>query len=108
MSSPGNAGVKRRAAERSGADDVALEDRDDVRRAEPDGIRVLVGVSFLGRTLSGDASLVVLHFTVDLARLPPHWPGHEVRGLLGSGQAAVPGLDRDVRAACQHVVQVPR
>ena len=85
----------------------ALHDGHDFRRAEHHRVRGLVGGCLLGGPLGRNPGTVVLQFPGDLARFPLHRPGHQRRRVIGRGQAAVPGLDRGVRAPGQHIVQVP-
>src|SRR5690606_37381586 len=79
---------------------------DELGGAEPDRVGLLVGVLLLGQALGLDPLGVVLDLALDLVVVPAERPGEEFGGLLGDGDAAVEGLDGDVRAPGQHVVEV--
>ena len=68
---------------------LSHHDRDDLRRPEPDRIRVLVRVGLLGGAFGGNPDAVVFHFPGDLARFPFHRAGHQVRRVVGRRQSAI-------------------
>src|SRR5690606_10601727 len=80
---------------------------DDLRGAVLDRVGLLVGVLLLGGPLGLHALAVVLDLPLHLLLVPAERPGHQPGGLLGDGDAAVPGLHEHPGAAGQHVVEVP-
>src|SRR5690606_33609895 len=80
--------------------------RHDVGGAVLHRVGLVVAVLFLRGAFGFDALAVVLHLAGELFVVPAERPGHQAGGLLGGGQAAVPGLDGDVGAPAQHVVEV--
>ena len=82
------------------------QDGHDVRRAEPDRVRVQIGAGVLRVALGRDPGAIVLDLPGHLPRPPSHRARHQPGGLLRHGHAAVPGLDRDMRAARQHIVKM--
>ena len=80
----------------------------DVRRAEPDRVGVGVGVGLLRLPLGRVAGPVVRRLPWSPGARPTSSGRPSARRPPAQRrQPAVPGLDRDVGAAGQHVVQVP-
>ena len=81
--------------------------RRHVRCAEPGGVGAEVVVLLLGLALGGHPRAVVVDLALDVRVVPSQAAATSgPRGAARGAQTAVPGLDRDPRAARQDVLEV--